>query len=395
MEIANLYQHVKNTLFNDVAPFWIKYGADNKNGGIYTCLDRNGNIYSTDKGVWMQGRTGYTYYNLINEYGYNSSWMEIADSCSKFLDEHCIDQQDGRMYFTVTAEGKPLRKRRYFFSECFYVLIKILQYKVKKDDEALFQARKYYDFLMSMYVNPASDPYKITPKTIAETRETRALGGPMILLNITNVLIEIDSVNKEKYACIAKQLIKDIFTFRHEKTGLMLEGRLADGSFYFDSATGRIVNPGHSIELSWFLADTANLLGDRELLKQAEDIFIKAYNFGKDEEFGGILYFKDIEGKPVEAYEHDMKLWWVHTEAITATIKFYDYTGDEKYLSMFKEFYEYANKHFADPEFGEWYGYLRRDGRPTEPACKGHTYKGPFHLIRMLVESEKILKKYI
>ena len=175
----------------------------------------------------------------------------------------------------------------------------------------------------------------------------------------------------------------------------MLEGRLADGSFYFDSATGRIVNPGHSIELSWFLADTANLLGDRELLKQAEDIFIKAYNFGKDEEFGGILYFKDIEGKPVEAYEHDMKLWWVHTEAITATIKFYDYTGDEKYLSMFKEFYEYANKHFADPEFGEWYGYLRRDGRPTEPACKGHTYKGPFHLIRMLVESEKILKKYI
>ena len=395
MEIANLYQHVKNTLFNDVAPFWIKYGADNKNGGIYTCLDRNGNIYSTDKGVWMQGRTGYTYYNLINEYGYNSSWMEIADSCSKFLDEHCIDQQDGRMYFTVTAEGKPLRKRRYFFSECFYVLIKILQYKVKKDDEALFQARKYYDFLMSMYADPASDPYKITPKTIAETRETRALGGPMILLNITNVLIEIDSVNKEKYACIAKQLIKDIFTFRHEKTGLMLEGRLVDGSFYFDSATGRIINPGHSIELSWFLADSAHLLGDRELLKKAEDIFIKAYNFGKDEEFGGILYFKDIEGKPVEAYEHDMKLWWVHTEAITAAIKFYDYTGDEKYLSMFKEFYEYANKYFADPEFGEWYGYLRRDGRPTEPACKGHTYKGPFHLIRMLVESEKILKKYI
>lgn len=395
MDILKLNHFINSTLFQDVIPFWIRNGLDNVNGGIYTCLDRKGEIYSTDKSVWMQGRTAYTFYNLIDKYGKDPSWMEMADSCTEFLEKYCIDSKDGRMYFTVTSDGKPLRKRRYFFSECFYILTHALRYKVKKDKQSLEKAHNYYDLLMSIYTNPSADPYKITPKSIAETRETKALGPAMILLNVTNVLFECDSENASKYKQNAKKLVDDIFTFWHQETGLMLENRLANGQFYFDSANGRIVNPGHVIELSWFLADTAAMLEDDALLKKATQIFDTAYAFGKDDEYGGILYFKDIQGKPVEAYEHDMKLWWVHTEALTAAIKFYDYTGDEKYLFLFDDLYKYANKYFADPEFGEWFGYLRRDGKPTEPPCKGHTYKGPFHLIRMLVESEIIFSKMI
>ena len=32
-----------------------------------------------------------------------------------FAREKCTDATDGRMYFTVTNDGKPLRKRRYFY----------------------------------------------------------------------------------------------------------------------------------------------------------------------------------------------------------------------------------------------------------------------------------------
>ena len=45
---------------------------------------------------------------------------------------------------------------------------------------------------------------------------------------------------------------------------------------------------------------------------------------------------------------------------------------------------EYCKRVFSDPEYGEWYGYLRRDGKPTMPSTKGSTFKGPFHLPRML-----------
>ena len=36
--------------------FWLDHGMDPVNGGIYTCLDREGNVCSTDKSVWTQGR---------------------------------------------------------------------------------------------------------------------------------------------------------------------------------------------------------------------------------------------------------------------------------------------------------------------------------------------------
>jgi N-acylglucosamine 2-epimerase len=79
-----------------------------------------------------------------------------------------------------------------------------------------------------------------------------------------------------------------------------------------------------------------------------------------------------------------MKLWWVHNEAIIASLMLYLRTGKEQYREILDQVVDYAFTHFSDREYGEWYGYLRRDGKPTEPPCKGHTYKGPFHVMRML-----------
>ena len=96
-------------------------------------------------------------------------------------------------------------------------------------------------------------------------------------------------------------------------------------------------------------------------------------------------------GKPPEAYEHDMKLWWPHNEILIASMLFYRDTGDEYYLDWFYRTLDYCEKHFADPEYGEWYGYLRRDGQPTEPPCKGSTFKGPFHVPRSLILVDKLM----
>ena len=66
-------------------------------------------------------------------------------------------------------------------------------------------------------------------------------------------------------------------------------------------------------------------------------------------------------------------------------------TGDEKYLDWSEKDIDYCKAHFADPEYGEWYGYLRRDGLPTQPSTKGSTFKGPFHLPRALIMCDQML----
>ena len=102
----------------------------------------------------------------------------------------------------------------------------------------------------------------------------------------------------------------------------------------------------------------------------------------------------DCLGNPPEAYEHDMKLWWPHNEALIASMMIYRDTRDEKYLDIFYQILDYCKAHFAD-EYGEWYGYLRRDGNPTLPACKGSTFKGPFHVPRCLILVDQMMTQVL
>lgn len=367
--------------------FWLKNGMDKVNGGIYTCLDRRGEVYSTDKSVWMQGRCAWTFAYLCAVYGVKDEWLEASRSCLDFMEKYCINRSAGRrMYFTVTGDGKPLRQRRYCFSEGFYCIANAEYYGVTGDRNCLIRAREAYELIWQLNNGLIADPAGLGPKTIPETRSGRALANPMIYLNITSVLTRVDPEQRELYALRARECTDQIFRYHVKpELGCTLESVGPNGEFRGDVTEGRVVNPGHDIECSWFIMEEANRRGDKELYRGAMEIFDRAINAGWDKEYGGLLYFIDCLGKPPESYEHDMKLWWPHDEILIASMMIYRDTGEQRYLDWFKKTLDYCKTYFADEEFGEWYGYLRRDGKPTMPPAKGSTFKGPFHLPRMLI----------
>ncbi len=374
------------------AAFWLERGMDQEHGGVYTCLDRKGEIYSTDKSVWMQGRCAWIYAFLCHSYGVRQEWLDASKSCLDFMEEHCFNHASGgRMYFTVTAEGKPLRQRRYYFSEAFCAMANAEYYGVTGDKSRLERARQCYDLYWDLSQGKP-DPVGMGPKTIAETRTGRAFGTPMIILNVTGVLLRTDPERRALYEERAQQCVDDIFKY-HVKPDLKctLENVDVDGTPRLYYTEGRVVNPGHDIEGVWFLLEHAQRTGDRELVKKAAQMFDWAIAAGWDSEYGGLLYFTDCLGKPPEAYEHDMKLWWPHNEILIASMMLYRDTGDEKYLDWFYKTLDYCKARFADPEYGEWYGYLRRDGLPTQPSTKGSTFKGPFHMPRSMILVDKLI----
>lgn len=377
--------------------FWLEHGMDKENGGVYTCLDRTGQIYSTDKSVWMQGRCAWTFSHLCRLYGEKPEWMAAAKSCLDFLEDHCINREAGdRLYFTVTAEGRPLRQRRYCFSEGFYAIANAEYYGLTGEDVYLERARRAYRMIYDLNNGLIEDPTGLGPKTIPETRSGRALGDPMIFLNIIGIMRRVDPANTEEYNRHAKECTDRIVNEHYRpELGCTLESVNLDGEPELWYTAGRVVNPGHDIECSWFMMDEANFRGDEELHRSAEQIFRLAIEAGWDEEYGGLLYFIDAKGLPTEAYEHDMKLWWPHNEIMIAASKAYRDTGDEYYLDWLLKTMDYCKQHFADPEYGEWYGYLRRDGLPTMPPTKGSTFKGPFHVPRALSMTERVLTELI
>jgi N-acylglucosamine 2-epimerase len=376
--------------------FWLTHGMDKEHGGVYTCLDRKGNIYSTDKSVWMQGRCGWLFSYLCHMYGVRQEWLDAAKSCLDFMEDHCINRAAGnRMYFTVTAEGKPLRQRRYYYSEAFYASANAEYYGITGDEECLDRARTAYEIYWDLS-HGGKDPVGLGPKTIPETRTGRSFGLPMIILNVISILMRVDPENRAEYEERAQQCVDEILKYHvHPELQCVLENVDMDGNARLYYTEGRTVNPGHDIEGVWFLLEHAQRTGNKELVKTAAQIFDWAIEAGWDQKYGGLLYFIDCEGKPPEAYEHDMKLWWPHNEILIASLMLFRDTGDNKYLDWFLRTMNYCKAHFSDPEYGEWYGYLRRDGLPTEPSTKGSTFKGPFHMPRSMIMVDTLIDQII
>jgi N-acylglucosamine 2-epimerase len=322
--------------------------------------------------------------------------LDAARTCLDFMEKYCLNEQaEKRMYFTVTEDGKPLRQRRYFYSETFYSMANAEFYALTGYEEALKRACRAYQTYWDLW-HGAKDPTGLGPKGIPETRAGRTFGNPMICLNMSLIMLRCDPERREKYLGCAKECVEHIFKYHyHPELGALLENVGPNGEARLGFTEGRILNPGHAIEGVWFLLEYAREVGDAALVAKAEQIFNWSFDAGWDEEYGGLLYFTDVCGLPPEAYEHDMKLWWPHNEILIASLMLYRDTGKEEYLDKFYMTLEYCQKVFSDLAYGEWYGYLRRDGEPTMPSTKGSTFKGPFHLPRMLSMVDVMLGELI
>ena len=391
LRISELKQFYHNELLENVIPFWEKSDLlDREYGGFITSVDREGKSYNNDKSVWFQGRCLWTFAKLCNIYGERPEWAAAADSGAAFLKKYCIDSSDGRMYFTVTRDGKPLRKRRYFFSESFLVVGFAEYYLLRHKKEDLELAERYFDLMYRIYRDADADPFKITPKENADIRNLHSNANPMVLVSAAQTLRRADSDRQEYYDSIIGSIIDDMINFHYkEDLHCVLETVYANGDI-LDNPAGRTINPGHSIENSWFLMNYANLTKNASLLEKALNILRWSLELGWDKEYGGIYYFRDVYGRPCEQLEHDMKLWWVHDEALIATLMAYNLTGDAYYAEWYERLHKYVFSHFPDREYGEWYGYLHRDGTVSHTQ-KGSLWKGPYHLPRAMMLCEQIL----
>lgn len=377
----------KNDVINNIMPFWIKNGLDRKNGGVYTCLDRDGSLMDTTKSVWFQGRFGFIAAYAYNNIEKNPEWLAASKSCIDFIEAHCFDT-DGHMFFEVTAEGAPLRKRRYVFSEGF-AAIAMAEYALATGEKK-YAERALEIFKKTQYF--LETPGLLEPKYLP-TQPARGHSITMILINTASRIRQVinDPVLTEQIDTSIAALRK---YFIHPEFKALLEMVGPNGEF-IDTCNGRVINPGHCIETAWFIMEEAkNRNWDKDLTQLALQILDWSWEWGWDKEYGGIINFRDCRNLPPQDYSQDMKFWWPQTEAIIATLYAYQATKDEKYLEMHKQISEWTYAHFPDKEYGEWYGYLHRDGTVAQPA-KGNIFKGPFHVPRMMIRSYLLCKELL
>ncbi|MFW5728443.1 MAG: AGE family epimerase/isomerase [bacterium] len=405
---ASYATELRRTLTEDIVPFWDRHALDPEYGGIFTGLDRQGFVIETDKSIWFQGRATWLYAHLaMSDLGTEEDrtrWYATAAELRAFLNRYGYDSGAGRYRFRVSRTGAPLITRRYLFSDCFACLANAAFARatattrtsdddVKTSMDAVSDARRIYHRILWYRENPSA----LTPKIDPATRPSRGFALPMILINVLQELRAADPSNAHSYTRQIDALVEEVALFLDWNRRCVLEQVNPDGTpqNHFE---GRLLNPGHAIEAAWFILEEARhrttvssegvpgLRTNTELIDLGTRMLDWMWEWGWDTRYGGVLYFRDAGGYDSPEYWHDMKFWWPQCEAILATHYAYLATRNPRYAEWHERAYTWAVEHLPDTEYGEWYGYLHRDGSVSS-SLKGTLYKGPYHVPRMYLVS--------
>jgi N-acylglucosamine 2-epimerase len=375
-DVQHLATQYKTALLEDVIPFWEHHSMDEQNGGYFTCLDRRGKVYDTDKFVWLQNRQVWMFSTFYNQIEPRQNWLEIAAHGAHFLAKHGRDAE-GNWYFALTQDGQPLVQPYNIFSDCFAAMAFSKFALASGEHWAKDMALQAYGNVLRRKDNPKGKYTKGYPGT----RPMKSLAVPMILANLT---LEMDwLLPQETLEKVLDETVQEVMTdFLDPARGLMFENVALDGS-HLDCFEGRLINPGHGIEAMWFIMDIANRRGDAGTINRAVDVVLNILNYAWDKDYGGLYYFMDSKGHPPQQLEWDQKLWWVHLETLVALAMGDRLTHRPECWEWFQKIHDYSWSHFADPHHGEWFGYLNRRGEVLLN-LKGGKWKGCFHVPRAL-----------
>lgn len=381
-ELIDVY---RKGLLDDTLRFWIPRMIDREYGGYLCSRDHDGALLDTDKGMWQQGRVAWMLGSLYNTVERKSEWLDLCKHGLDFITAHGFDPHDGRMWFHVTQEGKPVRKRRYAFTESFAAIAYGEYAKASGRSEYAEKASQIFQ----NFIDHNTIPGRAAPK-FTDTRPTQGLAFPMITIATCQELrgsIDLPQANDWIDRCI--QTIQDCHVKFDIKCVMETVGPKGEIYNHFD---GRTLNPGHAIECAWFIMHEGKHRDDAGLISLGLKMLDYMWERGWDKQFGGIFYYVDVYGKPVQEYWRDMKFWWPQNETIIATLLAYALTGNEKYACWHDMIHRWAYAYFPDRDHGEWYGYLHRDGRMSVP-LKGNLWKSMFHLPRMQQYCWKLLEE--
>ena len=382
--IQELRDTYRRAMFDDFVPWWQEHSLDTDDGGYFTRLDRAGRPYSHDKDMWLIGRQVWMFAHLYNTYEQRPLWLEIARMGAEFLLRHGF-RPDGRMCFRTNRQGQPLATILSVYTKVF-AAIGLAEFGLAADDRvASGRAIELYDQLEVELGQLSDTPLLGYPLDAEFDLHSRH----MCMMTVAQVFNEISP--SERFATASFNAMRHILA-RHWKPerAALLENVGPNGEVLFELPEGRLINPGHALESAWMMLEIASRDQNQPQIESAVDVILASLESGWDDMYGGIVYFKNIDDTPCHNIEADCKLWWPHGEALYATLLGWVLTGRPELAQWYERVHSYTFSSFPDAEFGEWYGYLNRDGSPIWTA-KANGWKGFFHVPRIVYRAFRLL----
>jgi N-acylglucosamine 2-epimerase len=377
VNFAEIERRYRKLLLEGIAPFWLERGIDWEHGGVLSCMTEDGTPVSTDKFLWSQARSVWTFAALYNRVEPRPEYLEAASNSVRFLLAHGRDARGHWVYKTDRC-GRVLEGATSIYTDCFVIYGLNEYFRATGDEHMLAIARSTCDDVRQRIEEPGfseTAPYPLP-------NGWKNHGIPMIMTEVTRELLETTQDSALEQA-LDLYLDRIMHKFRRPQRKVILE--FLDSDFReIPPPAGTFVMPGHAIESMWFVLRAAQRRGDTALMQQAAETMKWHLELGWDHEYGGLFLSRDLTGGIPYLPNGEMKIWWPHTEALYGTLLAYVLTRNPALLNWFKAVESWSWTHFPMPSGGEWYQRLTRTGQPSVEVV-GLPVKDPFHLPRAAI----------
>lgn len=381
---------IKEHLVNDLIPFWQGL-KDEENGGFYGYLSYDLKLdKKAVKGCILNSRILWFFSNAYMVLG-DPSLLESATHAYQFLKEHCVDDEFGGVFWSLTYDGKPEDTTKHTYNQAFSIYALASYYDASKNPEALEIAWKLYDLVESKCKDEYGYLEAFTRSFEPEENDKLSENGVIAektmntLLHVFEAYTELYRVTKEEK--VAKQ-IRFMMDLIKDK---VFNKEIGRQEVFFDRTWNTLIDLysyGHDIETAWLVDRGLEVLDDEAYTNMlspitkiiTENIYNRAY----------------IDHSLVNESENGVvdttRVWWVQAEAVVGFLNGYQKQGDKKFLDASVDIWNYIKKYFIDKRNGsEWFWSVKEDHTPDEKPIV-EPWKCPYHNGRMCFEVLRRMK---
>ena len=375
-------------LQKNILPYWMERMTDPR-GGFYGRRDGD-DVLDADavKGAILNARILWTFSAAYRVLG-RPEYLETATRAKREIIDKFYDPEYGGIYWSINADGTPHDTRKQFYAIGFaiYGLSEYVR-ATGGDEEALDYAVRLFrdiehhsrDRVRGGYLEATNRDWSAIEDMRLSDKDDNAAKTMNTHLHIiepyTNLLrVWPDDELKEATGTLLR-LFLDTF---------MVEGGRGHLGLFFDKnwrrCDGRI-SYGHDIEASWLMLETAQVLGDADLLQRTLEATRRVADAAIEGRCwdGSMIYERHADGR----YDDD-KHWWVQAENVVGQVYQYLFHGRKEFLPMAAQSWDYIRDNIVDTEKGEWL-WSRRGTEANREDDKAGFWKCPYHNSRMCLE---------
>lgn len=379
---------MRDTLENNILPFWINRMQDTKNGGFYgrvTGADQL--IPDAPKGGILNARILWTFsaaYRLLGK----PEYLAMATRAKRYLLDYFYDSKQGGIYWELDCKGRPIDTKKQIYTLGFAIYGLSEYHRATGDQEAieyavrLFHTIEEYSFdtVDNGYLEAFSREWELIEDMRLSEKDINEKKTMNTHLHILEPYTNLYRVWKDER--LGEQIRNLILLFLEK----ILNPQTHHLGLFFDenwNSKDATISFGHDIEASWLIHEAALVLGDKELLKRVEER-IPSVVSAASEGFctnGGMMYEKYADGR-IDGDYH----WWVQAETVVGYIHLYQYFNKLEAWTNALRSWEFIKHYLIDRTHGEWYWSLRADGSVDTENDKAGFWKCPYHNGRMCLE---------